>query len=164
MANQKGRTTKGNGNVETAGPGVPAEQTSYAAMLQNKAPAAELGSSMTVLVPAAKAATVTRENENESASGFGATGGANEDSVRPSAKRSFNDEGGSNTESAAALDVEMDENGQTVKRQHDSSSTEDEGFSRVTRSRKVKKDDDALEIIASSSAKPKDSGKSRSKN
>lgn len=85
VANQKGRTTKGNGNVETAGPGVPAEQTSYAAMLKNKAPTAEIGSSMTVLVPAAKAATATRDNENESSSGFGATGGARKDCAHPPA-------------------------------------------------------------------------------
>lgn len=137
-------------------------RSSYAETLKNKVSVAEVsGSTLTVLVPAAE---VTRGNVKEGSSSV--VGVIGDDSRPPAAEIVGNDGDSqeSESDSAAVLDAEMDESGHAVKRQHDSSSTEDEGFNRVTRSRKQKKDEDALEIIAATSAQLKNTGKSKLKN
>lgn len=149
--------------VETsAGPST-VKQTSYAAMLKSKAPVTDvLESTMTVLVPA----TAKIANNIETDACVAGVDDEDKDATRPPADEGDDDgcEETSESESVAAPAMEMDECSSVLKRQHDSSSTEDEGFNRVTRSRKQKKEEDVLNVIASVPVPTKGSGKSKPKN
>lgn len=163
-ANQKkseGADARVEDGAASAEPTVSAAETtqpkSYATALKSKPPVAGAeGGKMTLLVPAAKAAV-----DSVSGSEPAKSSNAEVDAKDLADPCGVSDEGEGDTETDV---IGMDVEDLTLKRQHDGSTTEDEASGRSSRSRKQKKDDDPLKIIATVPVQPNGKGRNKSKN
>lgn len=137
------------------------QQSTFAAVLKSKTPdAGAVERKMTLLVPAAKVAAESVCNvDKEKPSNIEEVADKPQDTV------ALTDEIGADIEDLPdPIEMEVEDLTQASKRQHDSSSTEEEGNTRSSRTRKQKKDVDPLEIIASVPVQPKGKGRNKSKN
>lgn len=136
----------------------PPQPPSFAAMLKSKPPVVGTeGSKMTLLVPAAKmvAEPVCNSEEGESSHVVKAPATQNADKTIGATVDTDDSDGLPNMEVDCSA----------TKRQHEGSSTEDEGNTRASRSRKQKKDSDPLKIIESEPIQSKGKDRrARSKN
>lgn len=162
------RADVGDGSAEPSEKKASTPQTSYAMALKSKPPPAVVepeGCKMTVLAPATKVAVQPAAKKERSEPSNTPDAPTEERATNaPAAESGAVGEDDTETDILDESGMEADDSAQPPKRQHESSSTEDEGNGRPSRTRKQKKDDDALSIIATVPILPKGRGRNRSKN